>query len=210
MLPMPSRTFGDCALDLTCEFLEKPLLVVPNLPVLVAAGLDSVSISLAVESPPGTPPAVLAVRCKSSAVLATSAFRPVPNNALTLPSLGFGNSCSTSADLRKNLVCGDDISFARPLEYLMLIASRPDSKKAESRVEQVGIDQLRNQVIDLLHGDLVVDRDGKELGVRVFKDQLDLYAKRQDQHRHQEGVVHLLLTCILRVKLGQDRTNRNE
>ena len=38
-----------------------------------------------------------------AAVLAITAYTPVPNNARTLPSLGLGNNYSTSADLRKNL-----------------------------------------------------------------------------------------------------------
>lgn len=57
------------------------------------------------------------------------ACTPVPNRALTLPSLGLGNSCSISAERLKNLFYELAVCAALAFRYLILIASQPDSKK---------------------------------------------------------------------------------
>jgi len=67
--------------------------------------------------------------CYISVVLAMIAFLPVPNRALILPSDGFGMSYCTRAERVKNLLRVDSQAAERAFEYLILMASRPDSKK---------------------------------------------------------------------------------
>ena len=141
-----------------------------------------------------------------SAVLARMAFFPVPKRALIFPSEGLGISCWTRADLVKNLFradsCAADLDFyaifvkvnvkKKNEKTITYIVFEVDSisvwlKKAKSTVENVGINQLRDQVIDQFHGDFFLCVFTEKLGVRILKYHFNLHANCQHDHWHVEG-----------------------
>lgn len=60
-------------------------------------------------------------------------------------------------------------------------------KEAESTVENVGVDKLRDQVINQFHSDQFLSIFSEEFWVRVLKDNLNLHANRQHDHWHVES-----------------------
>ena len=59
-------------------------------------------------------------------------------------------------------------------------------KEAKSTVKNVGIDELRDQVIDQFHCNLLLSVLTEEFRVGIFEDNFDFHANGKNNHRHVE------------------------
>ena len=82
-------------------------------------------------------------------------------------------------------------------------------KEAESTVEDVWVDQLRDQIVDQLHGDLLLSVLTEKFWVRVLEYDFDLHADSQNNHWHVEGHEYAL-ACILCLKLSLNLSDGDE
>ena len=82
-------------------------------------------------------------------------------------------------------------------------------KKAESTIEDVWVDQLRDQIVDQLHRNFLLSVLTEKFRVRVLKDNLDLHADSQNNHWHVEGHEYAL-ACILCLKLSLNLSDGDE
>ena len=82
-------------------------------------------------------------------------------------------------------------------------------KETESTVEDVGVNQLSDQVVDQLARDFLLSIVTKELWIWILKDNLDLHTDRKNDHGHVESHEDAL-SCILWLELGLDFRDRDE
>ena len=82
-------------------------------------------------------------------------------------------------------------------------------KKAEPTVQQVRVDELRNQIIDQLRRDFLMDSNSEKVRVAVFKNEINFHPDSEDEHRHYERVVDLTAE-VFTVQIAGDRRNRDE
>ena len=59
-------------------------------------------------------------------------------------------------------------------------------KEAKPTVKNVGIDELRDQVIDQFHCNFLLSVLAEELRVGIFEDNFDFHANGEDNHGHVE------------------------
>jgi hypothetical protein len=77
--------------------------------------------------------------------------------------------------------------------------------KAEPTVEDVRVDQLRNEIINKLHRYFLMQINRVKVRIAILENELHFNPDRQYQHRHQERVIEALLWLVLYVELGPDR-----
>ena len=82
-------------------------------------------------------------------------------------------------------------------------------KEAESTIKDVWINQLRDQIVDQLHSNLLLCVLTEKFWVGVFEDDFDLHADSQNNHRHVEGHEYTL-ACILCLKLSLNLSDWDE
>ena len=69
-------------------------------------------------------------------------------------------------------------------------------KEAKSTIEDVGVDELSDQIIDLLHGYFLLSVFAEELWVGVLKYHFDFHPNCQNNHGHVESHENAF-ACIL-------------